>query len=64
MTDDVNLGVGRLPGIGAAVRDTVRDRVGRVMGHVGRTSSSARSPVAANGTPTRSTCALSPRPSC
>ncbi|MEF9907057.1 hypothetical protein [Streptomyces sp. P9-A2] len=35
MTDDVSLDAVRLPGLGAAVRDTVRDRVGRVMGHVG-----------------------------
>ncbi|MFD5657760.1 hypothetical protein [Streptomyces hirsutus] len=35
MTDDVSLDVGRVPGVGAAVRDTVRDRIGRVMGCVG-----------------------------
>ncbi|MFI8306306.1 hypothetical protein ACIF80_23255 [Streptomyces sp. NPDC085927] len=35
MTDDISPDAGRIPRIGAAVRDTVRDRVGRVMGHVG-----------------------------
>lgn len=35
MTDDVSLDVDRLPGVGAAVRDTVRGCVGRVMGYVG-----------------------------
>ncbi|MFE7812356.1 hypothetical protein ACFU5P_10350 [Streptomyces sp. NPDC057433] len=32
---DVDVTLDRLPGVGAAVRDTVRGRVGRVMGHVG-----------------------------
>ncbi|MER5460544.1 hypothetical protein ABT010_07595 [Streptomyces sp. NPDC002668] len=31
MTEDA----GGVPSVGAAVHDTVRDRVGRVMGHVG-----------------------------
>ncbi|MFC5958282.1 hypothetical protein ACFP51_28665 [Streptomyces pratens] len=35
MTNDISFDAGRLPGLGSAVHDTVRDRVGRVMGHVG-----------------------------
>ncbi|MGY0070326.1 hypothetical protein ACWZEH_26800 [Streptomyces sp. QTS137] len=32
---DADVTLDRLPGAGAAVRDTARGRVGRVMGHVG-----------------------------
>ncbi|SDE05746.1 hypothetical protein [Streptomyces prasinopilosus] len=35
MTDDAGPEAGRAPRLGAVVRDTVRGRVGRVMGHVG-----------------------------